>query len=359
MANQGSTAHSLLPGTKTGTHAKRARHHAAPRSPSPLYGLALAVAVGIVAMGLGKWMPLIGGPVFGILIGMALRNTVGVGPVFAPGLKFASKQVLQWSIIALGFGLSIQQVARTGLESLWVTLITMMAAFVSAWLLGRWLGVASRLKTLIGVGTAICGGSAIAAVTPIIKPDDHETAFAISTIFIFNIVAVLTFPALGHILGMSDAGFGLWAGTAINDTSSVVAAGYSYSVAAGDAATIVKLTRATLIIPVCLVLAVVVAWREKKQGAQGFSLARIFPWFILWFLVASALRSTGLIPEALNSSLHLLAQFLIVVALTAIGLSSDLRRMATAGARPVLLGLGVWLSVAGSSLVVQMLMGNW
>ncbi len=350
-------AHTTLHAQQRGS--KTRSRDAAPRSPSLLYGLALAVVVGIVAMALGDWMPLIGGPVFGIILGMVLRNTIGVGPVFKPGLQFASKQVLQWSIIALGFGLSIQQVAHTGLESLWVTLITMTAAFVSAWLLGRWLGIPSRLKTLIGVGTAICGGSAIAAVTPIIKPDDHETAFAISTIFIFNIVAVLLFPALGHLLHMSDAGFGLWAGTAINDTSSVVAAGYSYSQAAGDAATIVKLTRATLIIPVCLILAVIVAWREKKQGSQGFSLARIFPWFILWFLVASAMRSTGLIPESLNGSLHLLAQFLIVVALTAIGLSSDLRRMATAGIRPVLLGLGVWLSVAGSSLLVQHLMGSW
>ncbi|TEA79453.1 YeiH family protein [Allopusillimonas ginsengisoli] len=358
MTGSGTATQSSLRTHKRGSKT-RSRHDAAPRSPSLLYGLALAVVVGILAMVLGKWMPLIGGPVFGILLGMALRNTIGVGPVFKPGLQFASKQVLQWSIIALGFGLSIQQVARTGLESLWVTLITITAAFVSAWLLGRWLGIGSRLKTLIGVGTAICGGSAIAAITPIIKPDDHETAFAISTIFIFNIVAVLLFPALGHLLNMSDAGFGLWAGTAINDTSSVVAAGYSYSQAAGDAATIVKLTRATLIIPICLVLAIVVAWREKKQGSQGFSLARIFPWFILWFLVASALRSTGLIPESLNSSLHLLAQFLIVVALTAIGLSSDLRRMATAGIRPIMLGLGVWVSVAVSSLIVQYLMGSW
>jgi uncharacterized integral membrane protein (TIGR00698 family) len=332
---------------------------AAPRPPSPLYGLALAGVVGIFAMILGRWVPLIGGPVFGILIGIAIRNTVGVGPVFRPGLQFASKQILQWSIIALGFGLSIQQVAKTGMESLWVTLVTILVAFGSAYLLGKWLGIPSKLKTLIGVGTAICGGSAIAAITPIIKPEDHETAFAISTIFIFNIVAVLTFPMLGHWLGMSDAGFGMWAGTAINDTSSVVAAGYSYSVAAGDYATIVKLTRATLIIPICLGLALLVAWREKKQGKSDFSLARIFPWFILWFLVASGLRSTGLIPEALNASLHLLAQFLIVVALTAIGLSSDLRRMAIAGMRPILLGLGVWVAVAGSSLVVQGLMGSW
>ncbi|WP_209019829.1 YeiH family protein [Pollutimonas harenae] len=332
---------------------------ASPRTPSPLYGLALAVVVGVFAMILGRWIPIIGGPVFGILLGILIRNTVGVGPVFRPGLQFASKQILQWSIIALGFGLSIQQVAKTGLESLWVTLITIIVAFVSAYVLGKWLGIPSRLKTLIGVGTAICGGSAIAAVTPIIKPEDHETAFAISTIFLFNIVAVLVFPMMGHWLGMSDAGFGMWAGTAINDTSSVVAAGYSYSVAAGDYATIVKLTRATLIIPICLILAVLVAWREKKQGSAGFSLRRIFPWFILWFLVASVLRSSGLIPEAMHASLHLLAQFLIIVALTAIGLSSDLRRMAIAGIRPILLGLGVWVAVAGSSLLVQHLLGTW
>jgi uncharacterized integral membrane protein (TIGR00698 family) len=348
-------------GSLTGKALSRAgaQPDAAPQTPSPLYGLALAVVVGVFAMMLGRWMPVIGGPVFGILLGIAIRNTVGIGPVFRPGLQFASRQILQWSIIALGFGLSIQQVAQTGLESLWVTLVTIVVAFGSAALLGKWLGIPAKLKTLIGVGTAICGGSAIAAVTPIIKPEDHETAFAISTIFLFNIVAVLAFPLMGHWLSMSDAGFGMWAGTAINDTSSVVAAGYSYSVQAGDYATIVKLTRATLIIPICLVLAIMVAWREKKQGASGFSVARIFPWFILWFLLASALRSTGLIPEHLNASIHFLAQFLIIVALTAIGLSSDLRRMAVAGLRPIALGLGVWVAVAGSSLAVQRLLGAW
>lgn len=343
-----------------GSHAHKAkRHGAAPRTPSPLHGLVLAAAIGLVALTLGRWMPLIGGPVFGILLGIGVRNTVGVGPVFKPGLQIASKQVLQWSIIALGFGLSIQQVAKTGAESLSVTLVTIIAAFVSAYFLGKWLNIPGKLKTLIGVGTAICGGSAIAAVTPIIKPDEHDTAFAISTIFIFNIVAVLTFPLLGHWLNMSDVGFGMWAGTAINDTSSVVAAGYSYSREAGDYATIVKLTRATLIIPICLALAIFEAWRHKKQGGDSFSLARIFPWFILWFLVASALRSTGLIPESLINPLHLVADFLIIMALTAIGLSSDLRRMATAGFRPIALGLGVWLSVALSSLMVQHYMGTW
>jgi uncharacterized integral membrane protein (TIGR00698 family) len=254
-------------------------------------------------------------------------------------------------------------VAKTGLESLSVTLVTMTVAFLAAWLLGRWLGVHDKLKILIGVGTAICGGSAIAAVVPIIRPDDHDTAFAISTIFLFNLVAVLLFPLLGHLMHMSDMGFGLWAGTAINDTSSVVAAGYSFSHAAGDYATIVKLTRATLIIPVCLVLAFAVAAREKRklkaEGTVGhFSLASIFPWFILWFLVASAARTAGLVSAAIQPAIHTTAEFLIIVALTAIGLSANLRRMASTGVRPILLGLGVWIAVSVSSLLVQLVIGQ-
>ncbi|MEO7063821.1 MAG: putative sulfate exporter family transporter [Dokdonella sp.] len=334
------------------------------RMPAQLPGLLLTGAIALLALLLGRWAPLIGGPVFGIVLGIAVRHFFAPSASFTPGIAFGGKQVLQWSIIALGFGLSLDQVAKTGLESLSVTVVTMTVAFLTAWLLGRWLGVHDKLKILIGVGTAICGGSAIAAVTPIIRPDDHDTAFAISTIFLFNVVAVLLFPLLGHWMHLSDMGFGLWAGTAINDTSSVVAAGYSYSSAAGDYATIVKLTRATLIIPICLALALVVGVREKRRQKQAgsdagnFSLARIFPWFILWFLVASAVRTAGLIPLAAQPILHTLAEFLIVVALTAIGLSANLRKMAAGGARPILLGLGVWIAVAVSSLLVQRVIGQ-
>jgi uncharacterized integral membrane protein (TIGR00698 family) len=339
----------------------------ATRLPRPLRrtpGLLLAVAIGLLAMLLGRHLPLVGGPVIGIVLGILVRNLLSPGQRYSPGIAYAGRYVLQWSIIALGFGLSLGQVARTGLQSLSVTMVTMSVAFLAAWLLGRWLGVHDKLKILIGVGTAICGGSAIAAITPIIRPDSHDTAFAISTIFLFNLVAVLLFPLLGHLMHMSDMGFGLWAGTAINDTSSVVAAGFSYSKAAGDYATIVKLTRATLIIPVALVLAFAVAAREKRKRKQsgeagGFSLAKIFPWFIVWFLVASAIRTAGLIPAAVLPAVHTAAEFLIIVALSAIGLSANLRRMATTGMRPILLGLGVWIAVAVSSLLVQMAIGQF
>ena len=326
------------------------------RSPSRLYGLALAAALGLLAWRLGAWLPLIGGPVMGIVLGMAWRNLVGVSPLCAPGIAYGSRQILQWSIVGLGFNLGLGQVVDTGGASLAVTLVTLSVAFIAAWALGRRLGLGGRLSTLIGVGTAICGGSAIAATAPILRSDSHETALAVSTIFLFNIAAVLLFPFLGHALGLSDAGFGLWAGTAINDTSSVVAAGYSYSTAAGDIATIVKLTRATLIIPVCLVIAGWVAWRARRDAAR-VSLLRIFPWFIVWFLAASAVYTLGWVPPALQGPLQQAAQFLIVMALTAIGLSSDLRRLAGAGLRPVLLGLGTWAAVALSSLGMQALLG--
>lgn len=326
--------------------------------PSRWWGFLLAVAVGVTAMGLGKLWPLIGGPVFAIVLGMVVRNSMGVAPVFQPGLRFSSKVLLQWSIIGLGFGLSLPQVMRTGMDSLAVTLVTLTVAFVTALLLGRALGIPSKLRTLIGVGTAICGGSAIAAVTPILKPEEHETALAISTIFIFNIVAVLIFPLAGHMMNMSDAGFGVWAGTAINDTSSVVAAGYSYSRQAGDHATIVKLTRATLIIPICLILAGLEMWRSCQAG-RDFDLMRVFPWFIVWFMVASAMRSLGWVPVEWLEPLRFLAEFLMVLALAAIGLCSDLKVMARAGARPALLGLGVWIAVAVSSLLVQRWIGVW
>ena len=321
-------------------------------------GLALTVAIAGLALLLGRLEPLVGGPVFGIVLGVLVHNLLTPGAVFQPGIRLAARKVLQWSVVALGFGLSLDTVAHTGLQSLSVTLVTMTAAFLAAWGLGRLLKVPGTLMLLIGVGTAICGGSAIAAVTPIVRADEHETAFAISTIFLFNLVAVLLFPALGHLMHLSNLGFGMWAGTAINDTSSVVAAAYSYSHAAGDYATIVKLTRSTLVIPVCLMLALSEAWRHKQRGATGFSLRRIFPWFILWFLLASAVRTAGLIPAPLLPAIQDAATFLIIVALTSIGLSSNLRRMAATGARPILLGLGVWVAVASSSLLVQHAIGK-
>lgn len=329
-----------------------------PKKPSLWQGIILAAGLGSVAMVLGGWLPTVGGPVFAILLGILIRNTIGMNPVFQPGLAFASRKVLQWSIIALGFGLSITQVVQTGMESLWVTLVTMAAAFITAGVLGRILRVKDKLLTLIGVGTAICGGSAIAAVAPVIKPSDHETAYAISVIFLFNVAAVLVFPFFGHLMHMSDIGFGLWAGTAINDTSSVVAAAYSYSTEAGDYATVVKLTRATFIIPIALFY-VFIEVKKQRDAGSNFSVKRLIPWFIVWFLVASAISSTGVLPAEVLNALQFLSKFMMVLALSAIGLSSNMRAMVKTGWQPVVLGFGVWMAVTFTSLGVQLYSGAW
>lgn len=319
-------------------------------------GVVLSFIIAVIATILGKKFPIIGGAVFGILIGIIINNTIGKPEKSKEGVAFVSKKVLQWSIILLGAGLSFTQVKSTGIESLSVTIVTITVAFLSAYLVGKLLKVPSNLKSLIGVGTAICGGSAIAAVSPIIEADDMEIAYSISTIFFFNIIAVLIFPPLGHALNLTDKGFGLWAGTAINDTSSVVAAGYIFSNAAGEFATIVKLTRATLIIPVSLVFAIVTAYKKKKESK--FNLKNIFPWFILWFLVASILNTLGVFPKNSIPYIENTGKFMIVMALSAVGLSANFKDMLKSGLKPLLLGLIVWFNVAVSSLLVQHFMGQ-
>lgn len=342
----------------------RNENNANASKPAPLWpGLAVAVTLAGIAWLIGQAVPLLGGAVCGIALGVLVRTQWTPKLRHLPGIAFASRPLLQASVVLLGFGLDLGVVVRTGLQSLPVTLATLTVAFTVAWWLSRALRVPGKLGLLVGVGTAICGASAIAAVAPVVRADEHETAFALATIFMFNVVAVLLFPLLGHLLQMDDAGFGVWAGTAINDTSSVVAAGYAFSREAGDIATVVKLSRATLIIPVCFILAIAMAWRTQRDGKQHGGKRRVdfrnvVPWFVIWFLAASAARSAGLVPADLLPLLHALAGFLMVVALVAVGLSADLRRMAATGPRPIVLGLCVWLAVAASSLLVQALMAQ-
>lgn len=326
------------------------------------YGILFSFFLALISNYLGSQFPIIGGAVFGIVLGILINNTVGKPKATKQGITFTSKKILQWAIIVLGAGLSFTQVWKTGLSSFSVMVFTLTAAFISAYGVGKLLGVPSNLKSLIGVGTAICGGSAIAAISPIIEADDMEIAYSVSTIFLFNVIAVLIFPALGHLLGFSDKAFGLFAGTAINDTSSVVAAGYAYSNAAGAYATIVKLTRTTMIIPISLIFAFLVALKKKKVSSRdskvNYKLSKIFPWFILWFLIASLLNTIGLFNAPAVSLINKLGKFMIVMALSAIGLNSDFKKMLKTGIKPLLLGLIVWFIVSVTSILVQYYIGQ-
>jgi uncharacterized integral membrane protein (TIGR00698 family) len=362
---------------------RRTRHHPR-RSPLDsdhralsslwrLRGLAIVLVVTAVAVPLGRIVPVVGGPVFGIVLGVLAGSLIPVlrSDVWRPGYDFASKTLLQLSIVVLGTGLSLQQVARVGVSSLPVMLGTLTLALGGAWVFGRLLGVRGDTQTLIGVGTAICGGSAIAAATAAIGAKRSSVAYALATIFTFNVVAVLTFPPLGHLLGLSSDAFGLWAGTAINDTSSVVAAGYAYSQAAGDQAIVVKLTRSLTLIPIVLTLVALKIRRENRVAraldatAEGTyagataSIRKPLPWrklvplFLIGFIAAAGLRSAGAVPDSWLPTLSLIGSTLITAALAAIGLSLRPRELRDAGPRPLLLGAILWALVALGSLAFQ------
>jgi uncharacterized integral membrane protein (TIGR00698 family) len=330
-------------------------------------GLGLALLVAAAATPLGTLVPVIGGPVFGIVLGIVVGVFVSPGPRLRPGLGVAAKPVLQTSIVLLGATLSLQQVASVGLGSLPVMLGTLAVALLGAWVLGRMLGVRGDTGLLIGVGTGICGASAIAATTAVVRPKEHEVAYAIGTIFTFNVLAVLTFPPLGHALGMDGQAFGLWAGTAVNDTSSVVAAAYSFGDGAGPAAVVVKLVRTLMIIPIVMVLAVWVARREvssdpsgRREGGFWRSLPwrRIVPLFLVGFVLASTLDTVGVVPASWHGGLSTAGTFLITTALAGIGLALRPADMRRAGLRPLALGACLWVLVAVSSLGLQGLTGS-
>lgn len=318
-------------------------------------GIAIAAGFALCAMFLGNLFPIIGSSVFALILGILLNELIDLPENARPGLNWSGKKLLQYSIIFMGFSLPIATVASTGLSSLKISLPTITVAFLAAMIFGRVFHLKSHLRTLIGFGTAICGGSAIAAAAPIIEADEEEIALSMSTIFFFNILAVFIFPVLGHLWHMSDFQFGLWSGTAINDTSSVVAAGFSYSKAAGEMATIVKLSRALMIVPVCLGLIGLKLYRTKQEGSKKGMLKKIVPWFIIWFIVASILSSSGLVPKVILPYLKEVSHLFMAMALIGIGSKVSWKQFRAAGAGPLLVGLIAWFFVAGSSLILQML----
>ena len=315
-------------------------------------GIGLSFVIALFSIFLGQVFPLFGSSVFAILLGILLNHFWKIPPKYRQGLAFSGKKLLQYSIILLGFSLSISKVSATGLSSLKISIITILMAFLSAYAVGRFLGMSKVLTLLIGFGTAICGGSAIAAASPVLEAKEEEVALSISTIFFFNILAVFIFPFLGHLMQMSATTFGTWAGTAINDTSSVVAAGYSYSQTAGDLATIVKLSRALMIVPTCLLFAGV-RYIRSKSTKKKIELKKIFPWFILWFMCASLVSSLRIVPSFFLIFTKFSSQWLMAMALAGIGIQVSFGQFKRAGVAPLLTGAFAWFVVAVTSLIIQ------
>lgn len=341
-------------------------------------GILLCFAIAVPAWFLGKVYPIIGSPVFGIIFGMLItalqpslltKSPKNASLKLESGVKYTSKKLLQYSIILLGFEMNLYNVVKVGGQSLFVMLFTLTSAFLTAYFVGKLLKLKPNTTILIGVGTSICGGSAIAATAPVIKAEDEDVAHAISTIFLFNIIAVFIFPALGRFMGMSDLGFGMWAGTAINDTSSVVAAGAAWSAAAGNNtalafATVVKLTRTLMIVPITLVLAIYTSKKRKLSNANtsdssDFHFAKVFPWFVIGFIATAMLNTFIDFPVEVTKTLVQIGKFVIVMAMSAIGLNTHLKKLISNGLKPIFLGLCTWFAVASVSIIVQLTMKLW
>lgn len=333
-------------------------------------GIGLTIALAAAAIFISGFIPyhLISGGVFALLIGMLLNPVILKYTIFKSGVALTSKQVLRLAIILMGLTLSFSQVLSVGKYSLIVMSFTLLAAFGGGYLLGKVFGMNWKLSGLISAGTGICGGSAIAAIAPTIDAEDKDIAYAISATFIFDVLMVILFPIAGRYFGMSDIGFGLWAGTAVNDTSSVVAAGYAFSDAAGAFSMIVKLTRTLSIIPTVLTFSVINERLNNKAALKAggavsgtkrkINFKKIFPYFILMFLAMVAIKSIGFVPEAVSDGVSQLSKFFMVMALGAIGLKTNFKEVSRSGFKPMLHGFIISALVVVVSFVVQMFMGQ-
>ena len=333
-------------------------------------GLLVCLAIAIPAWILGKIFPIIGSAVIAIIAGMVIALFWQPGKTFKPGITFTSKKILQYAVILLGFGLNLNVIFSTGKQSLPIIICTISTSLIIAFALHKAMHIDSNISTLIGVGSSICGGSAIAATAPIIDADDDEVAQAISVIFFFNVLAALLFPMFGHFLGFdttSGEAFGIFAGTAVNDTSSVTATAstwdsmWNLGTQTLDKAVTVKLTRTLAIIPITLVLAL---FRAKQSGSNsnegGFSFKKAFP--MLWFIVASLITTIAIslgVPSSVFAPLKELSKFFITLAMAAIGLGCNVVKLIKNGGKPILLGGCCWIGITCVSLLLQHVLSIW
>jgi uncharacterized integral membrane protein (TIGR00698 family) len=324
---------------------------------SPGIGLCLVIAG--LSFTVGTVAPVVGTALPAVAIGVAVAAIRKPGPKAQPGVAFSSRWLLQIAVVLLGAHLSLQDVLAVGAESLPVMLSTLMVCLLAAWGVGRWMRVDRRLRALIGVGTGICGASAIAAVAPVIAATSGEIAYAVSTIFVFNITAAVAFPLLGHALGLDPHTFGLLAGTAVNDTSSVVAAATTFGAGALGFAVVVKLVRTLMIVPISVGLAL----RQPRDDRtsllrQPWRIVTLVPWFIVGFALMVLANSAGLISAGAHTVIATASALLIAAALAGVGLSTDVGAVRRAGWRPLALGGILSLLVIATALGALALTGR-
>ena len=328
-------------------------------------GILLTAIIAYVSTHISALLPyhLVSASVLSLLFGMLLHPYVAKKKIFEKGVRFASKQLLRLSIVLMGLTLSFSQVLLVGSYSLFVMMFTLFTAFAGGFLLGKLLGLDWKLSSLISAGTGICGGSAIAAIAPTIDAKHNHVAYAISATFLFDVLMVLLFPLMGRYFSMTDMGYGLWTGTAVNDTSSVVAAGYAFSDSAGSYSVIVKLTRTLAIIPTVLIFSFINARVESKNSKSSserkrVALKQIFPFFIILFLVMIAVKSLHIVSDEMSTQIASYSKFCMVMALGAIGLKTNFKEVCSAGFKPMFHGFIISATVVVVSFFVQLLLGQ-
>ncbi len=326
-------------------------------------GLVICFAVAAASVMLEKLIPgeLLGASIIALFMGTIINSFFHPNWI-KPALKFTSKKILKAAIILLGASLSVGTIMSVGKMTFFVMIFTFAMCFGGGYFIRKLFGLNWKLSNLISAGTGICGGSAVAAIAPVIDADDKDIAFALSSTFLFDMVMIALYPLMGKLLGMSDIAYGIWAGTSVNDTASVVASGYAFSEAAGDFATMVKLTRTIAIIPTVLVFAYIgIRIKKKELQATGegkkVNLMKIIPWFIGGFLLLAMLNSAGFIPANVSGLMKSASKFLMVTALAAIGLGTSITDFKKAGLAPMFYGITIDTLVTLTALGVIWCMG--
>ena len=326
-------------------------------------GFGAACILAFIARYIESILPIhiIGASVIALLLGMLINNFYKPACLSA-GLKFTSKKVLKLAIILLGASLSVNVILSVGKMSLMVMVFTLLTCFGGGYFVGKALGLNWKLSNLISAGTGICGGSAIAAIAPVIDAEDKDIAYAMSATFLFDMAMIILFPIMGRWIGLSDMAYGLWAGTAVNDTSSVVAAGYAFSEGAGDFATMVKLTRTLSIIPTVLVFTFINLRIKRKQSidtnsGKKVNVMKLFPWFIVGFIGLAIINSLGFIPVNVSACAKDISKFLMVAALAAIGLGTSFKDVRKSGFAPMMHGFIISALVVVVAICVEWCMG--
>ena len=335
-------------------------------------GFLICLAIAVPSWFLGKQFTIIGGAVISIILGMIVTLFIKDKTNLESGIKFTSKKILQYAVILLGFGLNLNIIFETGKQSLPIIICTIATSLVIAYVLHKVMHIPGKISTLVGVGSSICGGSAVAATAPVIDADDEEVAQAISVIFFFNVLAAIIFPIFGQMIEFdttSGEAFGVFAGTAVNDTSSVTAAAstwdgmWNLGSQTLDKAVTVKLTRTLAIIPITLVLAFMRTRKEKgSESSKKVSFKSIFPFFILYFIGASIITTVAVnvgIDASVFNPIKELSKFFIVLAMAAIGLNTNIVKLIKTGGKPIFMGLCCWIGITAVSLLLQHVIGIW